>query len=99
MKNTVNKSDESVKKQQDAKGNAASLKQQVAAQESYIASLKAQISQANANAQAQAAAEAARQQQTAQKKLRKHSKRQSRKHIMMLFPNIRKKHFLLIRIS
>ena len=67
MKNTVNKSDEAVKKQQDAKGNAASLKQQVAAQESYIASLKAQISQANANAQAQAAAEAARQQQTAQK--------------------------------
>ena len=67
MKNTVNKSDEAVKKQQDAKGNAASLKQQVAAQESYIASLKAQISQANANAQAQAVAEAARQQQTAQK--------------------------------
>ena len=53
MKNTVNKSDEAVRKQQDAKGNAASL--------------KAQISQANANAQAQAAAEAARQQQAAQK--------------------------------
>ena len=67
MKNTVNKSDEAVKKQQDAKGNAASLKQQIAAQENYIASLKAQISQANANAQAQAAAEAARQQQAAQK--------------------------------
>ena len=48
MKNTLNKSDEAVRKQQNAAGDAASLKQQVAAQENYVASLKARISQANA---------------------------------------------------
>ena len=53
MKNTLNKSDKAVQKQQNAAGDAASLKQQVAAQENYVASLKARISQANANAQAQ----------------------------------------------
>ena len=60
MTNTINKSDKAVQKQKDAAGNAASLKQQVAAQEDYVASLKAQISQVTANAQAQAAAESAR---------------------------------------
>ena len=45
MKNTLNKSDEAVRKQQNAAGDAASLKQQVAAQENYVASLKARISQ------------------------------------------------------
>lgn len=60
MTNTINKSDKAVQKQKDAEGNAASLKQQVAAQEDYVASLKAQISQVTANAQAQAAAESAR---------------------------------------
>lgn len=59
MQNTLNKSDKAVQKQKDAQGNAASLKHQVAAQEDYVASLKAQISQVTANAQAQAAAEAA----------------------------------------
>ena len=59
MQNTLNKSDKAVHKQKDAQGNAASLKHQVAAQEDYVASLKAQISQVTANAQAQAAAEAA----------------------------------------
>ena len=59
MQNTLNKSDKAVQKQKDAQGNAASLKQQVAAQEDYVASLKAQISQVTANAQVQAAAEAA----------------------------------------
>ena len=67
MQNSVNKSDQAVQKQKDAKGNAASLKQQVAAQESYIAGLKTQIAQANASAQAQAAAETAKQQKAAQK--------------------------------
>ena len=60
MTNTINKSDKAVQKQKDAEGNAASLKQQVAAQEDYVASLKAQISQVTANAQAQAAAESAK---------------------------------------
>ena len=60
MTNTINKSDKAVQKQKDAAGNASSLKQQVAAQEDYVASLKAQISQVTANAQAQAAAESAR---------------------------------------
>ena len=60
MTNTINKSDKAVQKQKDAAGNAASLKQQVAAQEDYVASLKAQISQVTANAQAQTAAESAR---------------------------------------
>ena len=40
MTNTINKSDKAVQKQKDAAGNAASLKQQVAAQEDYVASLK-----------------------------------------------------------
>lgn len=66
MKNTLNKSDKAVQKQKDAQGNAASLEQQVAAQEDYIASLKAQISQVTASAQAQAAAQAA--QKAAQEK-------------------------------
>ena len=61
MTNTINKSDKAVQKQKDAAGNASSLKQQVAAQEDYVASLKAQISQVTANAQAQAAQEAAQQ--------------------------------------
>ena len=72
MQNTLNKSDKAVQKQKDAQGNAASLKQQVAAQEDYVASLKAQISQVTANAQAQAAAEAAREkaaQEAARQKL------------------------------
>ena len=57
MTNTINKSDKAVQKQKDAAGNASSLKQQVAAQEDYVASLKAQISQVTANAQAQEAAQ------------------------------------------
>ena len=59
MQNTLNKSDKAVQKQKAAKGNVASLKQQIAAQEDYIASLKAQISQVTASAQAQAATAAA----------------------------------------
>lgn len=59
MQNTLNKSAESVQKQQNAQGNAATLKQQVAAQEDYIANIKARISQANTNAQAAAAQAAA----------------------------------------
>ena len=59
MQNTLNKSAEAVQKQQKAQGNAATLKQQVAAQEDYIANIKARISQANTNAQAAAAQAAA----------------------------------------
>ena len=62
MQNTLNKSAEAVQKQQNAQGNAASLKQQVAAQEDYIANIKARISQANTNAQVAAAQEEARKQ-------------------------------------
>ena len=62
MQNTLNKSAEAVQKQQNAQGNAASLKQQVAAQEDYIANIKARISQANMNAQVAAAQEEARKQ-------------------------------------
>ena len=62
MQNTLNKSAEAVQKQQKAQGNAASLKQQVAAQEDYIANIKARISQANTNAQVAAAQEEARKQ-------------------------------------
>lgn len=64
--NTLNKSAEAVRKQQDAKGDAATLKQQVEAQEDYIAGLKAKISQANANAQAEASKAAAKKQADAQ---------------------------------
>lgn len=59
MQNTLNKSAEAVQKQQNAQGNAATLKQQVAALEDYIANIKARISQANTNAQAAAAQAAA----------------------------------------
>lgn len=59
MQNTLNKSAEAVQKQQNAQGNAATLKQQVAAQEDYIANIKARISQANTNAQAAVAQAAA----------------------------------------
>lgn len=59
MQNTLNKSAEAVQKQQNAQGNAATLKQQVAAQEDYIVNIKARISQANTNAQAAAAQAAA----------------------------------------
>lgn len=59
MQNTLNKSAEAVQKQQNAQGNAATLKQQVAVQEDYIANIKARISQANTNAQAAAAQAAA----------------------------------------
>lgn len=62
MQNTLNKSAEAVQKQQNAQGNAASLKQQVAAQEDYIANIKARISQANTNAQVATAQEEARKQ-------------------------------------
>ena len=62
MQNTLNKSAEAVQKQQNAQGNAASLKQQVAVQEDYIANIKARISQANTNAQVAAAQEEARKQ-------------------------------------
>lgn len=62
MQNTLNKSAEAVQKQQNAQGNAASLKQQVAAQEDYIVNIKARISQANTNAQVAAAQEEARKQ-------------------------------------
>lgn len=62
MQNTLNKSAEAVQKQQNAQGNATSLKQQVAAQEDYIANIKARISQANTNAQVAAAQEEARKQ-------------------------------------
>ena len=62
MQKTLNKSAEAVQKQQNAQGNAASLKQQVAAQEDYIANIKARISQANTNAQVAAAQEEARKQ-------------------------------------
>ena len=59
MQNTLNKSAEAVQKQQNAQGNAATLKRQVAAQEDYIANIKARISQANTNAQIAAAQAAA----------------------------------------
>ncbi len=62
MKNTLNKSAEAVQKQQNATDDAASLKQQVAAQEDYVANLKARISQANVNAQAASAKAAAQKQ-------------------------------------
>ena len=62
MQNTLNKSAEAVQKQQNAQGNAVSLKQQVAAQEDYIANIKERISQANTNAQVAAAQEEARKQ-------------------------------------
>ena len=62
MKNTLNKSAEAVQKQQNAADDAASLKQQVAAQEDYVANLKARISQANVNAQAASAKAAAQKQ-------------------------------------
>lgn len=62
MKNTLNKSAEAVEKQQNAADDAASLKQQVAAQEDYVANLKARISQANVNAQAASAKAAAQKQ-------------------------------------
>lgn len=62
MQNTLNKSAEAVQKQQNAAGDVASLKQQVAAQENYVASLKSRISQANANAQAAASKAAAKKQ-------------------------------------
>ena len=48
-----------MQKQQNSQGNSATLKQQVAAQEDYIANIKARISQANTNAQAAAAQAAA----------------------------------------
>lgn len=57
--NSVNKSDSAAKKQQDAKGNVATLKEQIEAQENYVANLKAQISQATSAAQAKAAQETA----------------------------------------
>ena len=60
MQNSINKSDQAVQKQKNAQGNAATLKQQVAAQQSYIAGLKSQIAQANASAQAKAASDAAK---------------------------------------
>lgn len=60
MQNTLNKSAEAVQKQQNAAGDAANLKQQVAAQENYVASIKAKISQANADAQKKATKEAAK---------------------------------------
>ena len=62
MKITLNKSAEAVQKQQNAADDAASLKQQVAAQEDYVANLKARISQANVNAQAASAKAAAQKQ-------------------------------------
>ena len=62
MKNTLNKSAEAVQKQQNAADDAARLKQQVAAQENYVANLKARISQANVNAQAASAKAAAQKQ-------------------------------------
>lgn len=62
MQNTLNKSAEAVQKQQNAAGDVANLKQQVAAQENYVASLKTRISQANANAQAAASKAAAKKQ-------------------------------------
>lgn len=62
MKNTLNKSAEAVEKQQNAADDAANLKQQVAAQEDYVANLKARISQANVNAQAASAKAAAQKQ-------------------------------------
>ena len=39
MQNSINKSDQAVQKQKNAQGNAVTLKQQVAAQQSYIAGL------------------------------------------------------------
>ena len=60
MENTLNKSAEAVQKQQNAKGDAANLKQQVAAQENYVAAIKAKISQANVNAQKEASKAAAK---------------------------------------
>lgn len=62
MKNTLNKSAEAVQKQQNAAGDVTSLKQQVAAQENYVASLKTRISQANASAQAASSRAAAKKQ-------------------------------------
>lgn len=65
MQNSINKSDQAVQKQKNAQGNAATLKQQVAAQQSYIAGLKSQIAQANASAQAKAASDAAKKEKEA----------------------------------
>lgn len=98
MQNTLNKSDKAVQKQKDAQGNAASLKQQVAAQEDYVASLKAQISQVTANAQVQAAAEAA--DKAAREKLpRRRPGRNSSRSTMQISVHIRPGHFRNIRIS
>ena len=65
MQNSINKSDQAVQKQKNAQGNAVTLKQQVAAQQSYIAGLKSQIAQANASAQAKAASDAAKKEKEA----------------------------------
>lgn len=67
--NTLNKSAEAVQKQQNAKADVATLKQQVEAQENYIASLKVKISQANANAQAEASKVAAKKQAAQQQQI------------------------------
>ena len=67
MENTLNKSDKAVKKQKEAQGNAASLKQQVENQKNYVASLKAQLSQVTADASRRAAAEAQRQAEEARR--------------------------------
>ena len=79
MQNTLNKSDKAVQKQKAAKGNVASLKQQIAAQEDYIAGLKAQISQVTASAQAQAAtasAQKAAQEEAAQEAARQRAQQE-----------------------
>lgn len=98
MQNTLNKSAEAVQKQQNAQGNAASLKQQVAAQEDYIANIKARISQANTNAQVAAAQEEARKQADATA-LRWLGQRLFRRHMRQRRRNIRMRHCRHIRRS
>ena len=78
--NTLNKSAKAVQKQEDAKGNVSSLKQQVENQKNYVASLKAQLSQVTADAQAQAAAEAAQKAADAQKAQQKQQEEMKRRY-------------------
>lgn len=60
-KDAVKKSNKAVKKQSEAKDNVKSLEQKVKEQKDYVASLKAQLAQVNAQAQRDAQADARRQ--------------------------------------
>ena len=63
--NSINKSDQAVQKQKDAKANVSSLQQQVQDKQNYLASLKTQLAQVQAQAAADAQARAAAQAQAA----------------------------------